>query len=102
MRISEEKINRIKEEVLSLLFRNSPSALFTAEVAANLARDEEFIKRIMLDLETRGLVSSVKKNSNGADYIRRIRWRLTNTAFQAYQRVNSQNIVYDEREHTFA
>ncbi len=102
MRLSEEKINRIKEEILSVLFRSSPNALFTADIASNLARDEEFIKKILLDLETRGLISSVKKNNSGADYLRRIRWRLTNTTFQAYQRVNSENIVYDEHEHTYS
>lgn len=102
MRISEDKINKIKEEALAILFRNSPKAMFTVEIASHMARDEEFMKKLLLDLETKGLVSSVRKNINGTDYIRRIRWRLTNTAFQAYQRVHSENLSYDEEEHTYS
>ncbi len=102
MRISEEKLNHIREEILAVIFKSSPNAMFTADVARNMARDEEFIKKLLIDLELRGLVASVKKNNNGASYIRRIRWRLTSPTFQAYQKVHSQNISYDENEHTFS
>ncbi len=101
MRISKDKIDRIKEEILSTIFRNSPKAMFTSEVSQHLARDEEFIKKLLLELEKDKLIASVKKNSQGTTYLRRIRWRLTNQTFQAYQRVYSQNIKYDEKDHTF-
>ena len=106
MRISEDKINKIKEEVLATLFRSSPKALFTAEVANSLARDEEFMKRLLLELEQKALISSVNKNNLGVDYKIRKRWRLTNTTFQAYQKIFSQNLYaqninYNEKDHTF-
>lgn len=101
MRISKEKIDKIKEEVLSVLFRNSPKAMFTAEVANNMARDEEFIKRLLLEMEESKLLAAVKKNANGINYTRRMRWRLTTATFQAYQRVYSQRINYDEKDHTY-
>ena len=101
MRISEPKVDKIREEILSFLFRNSPKAMFTAEIAQNIARDEEFIKKLLLDLEQKGFAASVKKNNQGKDYALRIRWRLTSATFQAYQRVSQGNFQYDEREHTF-
>lgn len=107
MRISEKKVERIKEEILAVLFRNSPKAMFTADIAENMARDEEFIKRLLVDLESKNLIASVKKNSKGIDYLRRTRWRLASQTFQAYQKVYNQNIYvqnvnYDEKEHTFS
>jgi len=101
MRISKDKIDRIKEEILSIIFRNSPKAMFTSEIAMNLARDEEFTKKLLLEMENSKLIASVKKNSSGINYLRRIRWRLTNNTFNAYQRVYSQNIKYDEKDHTY-
>jgi len=101
MRISEDKINKIKEEILSTIFRNSPKAFFTSEISEMMARDEEFIKRLLLELEKDNLVASVKKNNQGITYIKRIRWRLTNPTFQAYQKINSQNLQYNEEEHTY-
>ena len=105
--ITQKKIDRIKEEILAVLFRNSPKAMFTVDIAENLARDEEFVKRILLQLEEKNLIASVKKNPNGVDYKRRIRWRLSSSTFQAYQKVYKQNIYaqnvnYDDKEHTFS
>ena len=91
-RISEEKEKKIKESILYVLFQQTPKLLFTADVAKELARDEEFIKKLLLDLETRKFVISSKKNSLGQDYTRRIRWRLSNQAYQAYNAVQPANI----------
>ena len=107
MRISQKKVDRIKEEILAVLFRNSPRAMFTADIADNMARDEEFVKRLLLELESKNLIASVKKNPNGVDYIRRIRWRLASQTFQAYRKVYNQNIYaqnvnYDDKEHTYS
>jgi len=101
MRISQPKIDRIKEEVLSKLFRQSPKAMFTSEIAIHLARDEEFIKKLLLELEKSNLISGVRKNPAGKPYLRRMRWGLTSSTFQAYQRVYNQNIKYDEKDHTY-
>ncbi|UCD20771.1 MAG: hypothetical protein JSW08_03295 [archaeon] len=84
-RISKEKEKKIKEAILHLLFENSPKLLFTVQVARELARDEEYTKKLLLDLENQELAISVKKNSQGDDYSRRIRWRLSNKAYSTYQ-----------------
>ncbi len=87
-RISKSKEDKIKESVLAVLFQQTPKALFTYHIAQELARDEEFIKRIMQELEAKELVYSVKKNALGKDYSKRIRWRLSEKAFQAYKNLN--------------
>lgn len=88
-RISTKKEEKIKEAILHLLFQHSPKALFTYHVAQELARDEEYIKKLMLELESKNLVAGVRKNSLGRDYSRRIRWRLASQTYDAYKRLNS-------------
>ena len=48
MKISKVKIDRIKENILAILYRSSPKSLFTVDIATELIRDEEFIKRLLL------------------------------------------------------
>jgi hypothetical protein len=101
MKISKEKIQKIKENILAVLYSRSPQAVFTADVASEIARDEEFVKKMMLEMEKDKLVFAVKKNNQGLAYIRRIRWRLSNKIFEAYDKISKQNIQYDEKNHTY-
>ena len=87
MKLSKEKRDRISEQILSYLYHNFPKSLFTAEIAREIARDEEFVKALMLELKNKNLVISVRKNPSGIPYVRRIRWRLSNQAKQAYTEV---------------
>ena len=85
MKISEEKKNKISEQILSLLYDSFPNSKFTAHVARELARDEEFIKKILLELKYKKLVLEVNQNSKGITYIKRSRWRLSNNSYNAYK-----------------
>jgi hypothetical protein len=87
-RISSAKEEKIKEGLLQLLFQNSPKALFTAQLSQESARDEEFIKAIMLRMEHEGLVVSVKKSPQGKVYSRRIRWLLAPKVYDAYRKLS--------------
>lgn len=97
--ISKRKEEKIKESILHLLFRESPKALFTSKIAQELARDEEYMKKLLLELETRNFVIAVKKNPNGQDYKRRIRWRLHPSVYEAYKKINTNNqrFIVDSR-----
>ena len=86
MRLSQEKRDKIAEQILSYLYHEFPKQLFTAEISREIARDEEFVKALMLDLKDKGLVISIKKNPKGEFYSRRIRWRLSNKAQEAYSK----------------
>lgn len=90
MKISKGKIDKIKENILAFLFKSSPKLIFTVEIAKELARDEEFIKKLLSELEERKLVISIKKNSNGISYLRRTRWRLSTKVYEAYSSLEHQ------------
>ena len=88
MKLSQEKRDKISEHILSHLYHNFPKPLFTAEIAREIARDEEFVKALMLELKNKNLVVSIKKNPKGVFYTRRIRWRLSNQAHNAYKELH--------------
>ncbi len=85
--ISAVKREKISEHIIGYLFSIAPEAAHTADIAKEVARDEEFIKALLLGLEKQKLIVRVTKNAEGTLYVRRIRWRLSNRAFEAYQKV---------------
>lgn len=89
-RLSAEKIEKIKSDLLNILFEKSPRPLFTVELAREVARDEEFVKALLLELESKALVTKVSKNNRGKTYKRRLRWRLSHKAFEAYLKLSER------------
>jgi len=85
-RVSQEKKDKISEQILHHLFTVTPDSRFTSEVAKEIARDEEFTKVLLVDLLKKKLVVEINKNSKGIDYTKRQRWRLSNQTFEAYKR----------------
>jgi len=85
MRLSKQKRDKISEQILSMLYHNFPKSMFTAEIAREIARDEEFIKSIMQNLQDKKLVNCIRKNPNGVSYSRRCRWSLSPNAYDAYK-----------------
>ncbi|MFH1823574.1 MAG: hypothetical protein ABH817_02575 [archaeon] len=96
-KISDQKEAKIKEAILHLLFQQAPQPLFTALISRELARDEEYMKKLLLDLEKQGFVSAVKKNHRGLDYLRRIRWRLSSQTYGAYKKINEQKTSFENK-----
>ncbi len=84
-RISEQKIERISEQILFYLYSIFPKQVFTADIAKEIARDEEFIKNLLIKLEKRKLIIKINKNSQGIQYSRRLRWRISNKAHDIYK-----------------
>lgn len=83
-KISKEKRDRIQEQILQFLFQIFPKQVFTSDIAVEIARDEEFIKELLQDLEKKEFVVKVDKNSEGINYLRRARWRLSNKIQEIY------------------
>ncbi len=83
--ISKEKQQKISEQILYFLFTISPESRFTSEIAKEIARDEEYTKKILLDLKKNSLIIEINKNSKGTSYIKRQRWRLSKEVFQIYK-----------------
>ena len=72
MKLSKEKRDKISEQILSILFHSFPKQLFTAEIAKEIARDEEFIKNILFELQEKNLIVHIKKNEDGKIFVRRL------------------------------
>lgn len=86
MRISDGKKEKISEQILALLYSANPRAIFTLHIAQEIARDEEFVKKLLLELKNKKLVVEIKKNPKGIPYLKRSRWRLSDSAYQAYKK----------------
>ena len=84
-KISDKKKEKISEQIVNLLFSKFPKLIFTSEIAEELARDEEFIKKLLQDLEAKEIVKRINKNPQGKKYLRRSRWRVTNKIHQIYK-----------------
>jgi hypothetical protein len=85
MKISSEKIEKISEQILAFLYSVSPKPTFTVIIAREIARDEEFVKKLLLDLKEKKLVSEINKNPKGTLYIKRSRWKLSESAYSYYK-----------------
>ena len=86
MKISSEKREKIEEQILLHLFQENPKPLFTSYIAREIARDEEFTKKLLEDLKSKKLIIEIKKNKEGIDYIRRSRWKLSKTTYEFYKK----------------
>jgi len=85
MRISKGKKEKISEQILAFLYSTSPKPLFTAHIAEEIARDEEFVKKLLFELKKKNLVAEIKKNPKGKLYLRRLRWKLPDAVYEAYK-----------------
>jgi len=84
MRISQEKKDRITEQILSFLYEVFPEQPFTARIAKEIARDEEFIKKLLFELKEKNIIITIKKNKKGEPFSRRLKWRLTSQVYDIY------------------
>ncbi|MEK6945710.1 MAG: hypothetical protein AABW63_02865 [Nanoarchaeota archaeon] len=91
MYISKEKKQKISEQILAFLYSISPQPTFTYYIAREIARDEEFIKKLLKELKAKRLVVEVNKNPQGKNYLRRSRWKLTDEAYLSYKKNQPSN-----------
>ncbi len=86
-RISKIKEEKIQESILGILFQESPNAIFTYDVAKELARDEEYTKKLLESMESKKLITGIRKNPRGIEYSRRIRWQMHPEVYNSYKSV---------------
>lgn len=84
MKISQEKKDKIIEQILFYLYHLFPQYPFTARIAREIARDEEFTKKLLFEIKEKNLVIAIKKNNQGTPFSRRLRWKLTNEVYDIY------------------
>ncbi|GAI03866.1 unnamed protein product [marine sediment metagenome] len=85
MKILSKKREKISEQILVVLYSVSPRLMFTSYIAKEIARDEEFTKKLLLDLKKKNLVVVVKRNPKGIPYLKRMRWRMSDRAYKIYK-----------------
>ncbi|MFH1332176.1 MAG: hypothetical protein ABIH63_02725 [archaeon] len=83
-RISKKREERIKEEILSVLYENI-TGLSTYRIGEEIIRDDEFTLRLLNEMKVRGLVKEVPKAVTGREYKTKKVWALTKEAFEAYK-----------------
>ena len=90
MKISDKKKDRISEQILAFLYSLSPKPEFPFRIAQEVARDEEFVKKLLLELKKKNIVVEINKNPKGERYLKRSRWGLTDAAYRAYKSAGGQ------------
>jgi hypothetical protein len=83
-RLSKKREERIKEDILSVLYENI-TGLSTYRIGEEILRDDEFTLRLLEEMRQRGLVKNVTKSINGNDFKTKKMWALTREAFEAYK-----------------
>ena len=81
-KISQERIERIKEEILRNLYESYPEFKYTYEVSDFVLRDDEFTLNLLKELKKVGLVEHLEE-SKGAKIKRK--WSLSNNAYEKYK-----------------
>ncbi|MCX6750848.1 MAG: hypothetical protein NTZ83_05300 [Candidatus Pacearchaeota archaeon] len=89
MYISKGKKEKISEQILAHLFLTNPKPIFTFHIAQEIARDEEFVKKLLKDLKKKEFVVEITKNPQGKDYLKRSRWKLSEKAYLLYKQKQS-------------
>ena len=84
MRISDKKREKISEQILAYLFSINPRPEFTNKIAQEIVRDEEFTKKLLLELKKKDFVIEIKKNPQGILYLKRSRWKLNPKVYKIY------------------
>ena len=91
MKISNKKKDKISEQILAFLYSLPMKPAFTSQIAQEVARDEEFVKKLLVDMKGKNLVAEIRKNPKGEQYLKRSRWKLSDVAYRAYRNAGSGN-----------
>lgn len=85
MYISKEKKEKISEQILAYLYLTNPKPIFTFHIAKEIARDEEFVKKLLKELKKKDFVTEINKNPQGKEYLKRSRWKLSEKTYLIYK-----------------
>ena len=81
-KISNQRIEKIKEEVLRILYESYPEFKYTYQVSDAALRDDEFILNLLQELKKLGLVESFEE-SKGNNVKRK--WSLNKNIYDKYK-----------------
>ena len=84
--ISQIKKEKIKEEILRVIYENYPGFLYTYQIAENLIRDDEFVLSLLNELKNKELVTCL--NETTGRNIKR-KWGFTKEVYEKYKELSS-------------
>ena len=79
-RISKSNVEKIKSNVLRILYDEAPLAISARAIAEIEARDKQFILRMLKEMEKQKIVKNVRK-----EFTRKSYWTMTNAAYEKYK-----------------
>ncbi|MBI2507820.1 hypothetical protein HYV89_02600 [Candidatus Woesearchaeota archaeon] len=83
VRLSEDTVKLLKDDILSILNENPSRSRFTKEIAKELRRDKEFTLKLLLEMKKLNWVEEVfGKNARG----NRKRWRISKGLLKAWDK----------------
>jgi len=81
-KISEDKKERIKRDILRLLYDEYPKMFYTYEIADNMLRNDEFTLKLLLDLKKNKAVHSIQESKG--DKVKR-KWGMDEVIHNTYK-----------------
>lgn len=79
-KFSQSSIEKIKSNILAILYDESPSALSALEIAELEVRDKEFILKMLRDMEKKNIVKNATSKFSRKSY-----WVMTEAAYKKYK-----------------
>ena len=87
-KINDKNRQKIKEQILQILFENNLKPLFTANIAEEIIRDEEFVLDLLNELNKEGFLKKINKNIKGKEYLSRRKWILKSKVYSQYKQLS--------------
>ncbi len=81
--LSKQALQEIRGQILGLLYQHYPLPFFTNAIAKHVERDEELVKRLLLELQDKHLVEILYQSEATASRKRR-QWRMAKAAKATY------------------
>ena len=86
VRLAKRTVDLLKDDIVNILYESSLKPLFTNEIALLLRRDNEFTKKLLLELKLLGVVEEIKMNRRKKQYLLRKRWRISKEALKGLEK----------------
>ncbi|MBI2663129.1 hypothetical protein HYX15_01200 [Candidatus Woesearchaeota archaeon] len=84
-RLSNKVIDKIKNDILYVLYESKLKGVFTKHIGDEIARDDELVLRLLRDMEQAKLVKKI------SDFKRRTKWVMEDEAYKKYKEMLNSN-----------
>ena len=77
VKLSDKTVKLLKDDIVNILYENALKPMFTNELAVALRRDNEFTKKLLVELKVIGVVQEVNISKRKRNYLIRKKWRIS-------------------------